>query len=78
MGRSARWMPVVVTAAVAALLAGAAVVTAEGAGCDQPGRYVRVAGGVQLVGGCLNSDDLPVAPPPVEQPPPPPVKPLGL
>ncbi|MGH3753590.1 MAG: hypothetical protein ACRDRP_12985 [Pseudonocardiaceae bacterium] len=64
------------TAGVAALLAAAAVVTAGQAGCDEPGRYVSAPGGVQLVGGCLNSADLPVAPSPV-QPARSPVKPLG-
>jgi hypothetical protein len=72
-----RWTPVVVTAGVAALLAGAAVFTAERAGCPEPGTYVRVPGGVQLIGGCLNSADLPVAPPPVPRFPPPSKKPLG-
>lgn len=74
MGR--RWLPVVVTSAVAVLLAGAAVFTADRAGCAEPGSYVRVPGGVQLVGGCLNSADLPVAPapnphfsPPLPKPP---------
>jgi hypothetical protein len=72
-----RWMPVVVTAGVAALLAGAAVFTANQAGCAEPGSYVWVPGGVQLIGGCLNSADLPVAPPPLPQSPLPPKKPLG-
>ncbi|MGH3885072.1 MAG: hypothetical protein ACRDSZ_00635 [Pseudonocardiaceae bacterium] len=76
MGLSGRWLPVVVTAGVAALLACAAVITATQAACDEPGRYVSAPGGVQLVGGCLNSADLPVAPPLVQQPAPP-VKPLG-
>jgi hypothetical protein len=68
----------VVTAGVAVLLAGAAVFTAERAGCAEPGSYVQVPGGVQLVGGCLNGADLPVAPPPRKQStPPPPAKPLG-
>jgi len=75
MGLSERWMPAMVTAGVAALLAAAAVVTADQAGCDEPGRYVSAPGGIQLVGGCLNSADLPVAPPPVLSPPAP-VKPL--
>ncbi len=70
MGR--RWMPVVATVGVAVLLAGAAVFTADRAGCAEPGSYVPVPGGVQLVGGCLNSADLPVAPPPLKQAPPPP------
>jgi hypothetical protein len=76
-----RWMPVMVTAGVAALLAGAAVVTAERAGCPEPGNYVRVPGGVQLIGGCLQRADLPVAPslvpPSVSQSPAPRKKPLG-
>ncbi len=74
-----RWMPVVVTAGVAVLLAGAAVITANEAGCADPGSYVRVPGGVQLVGGCLNSADLPVAPPPAPHHPsfPPPKPPTG-
>ncbi len=76
MGLSDRWMPAVITTGVAALLTAAAVVTADQAGCDDPGKYVSAPGGVQLVGGCLNSADLPVAPPPVQAPPPP-VKPLG-
>ncbi|MBV9011342.1 MAG: hypothetical protein JO272_04720 [Pseudonocardiales bacterium] len=70
-------MPVVVTAGVAALLAGAAVVTAERAGCPEPGSYVLVPDGVQLIDGCLQRADLPVAPPSVPQSPPPPQKPLG-
>ncbi|MGH3816036.1 MAG: hypothetical protein ACRDUV_26910 [Pseudonocardiaceae bacterium] len=76
MGLSGRWMPVVVTAGVAALLACAAVITADQAACNNPGRYVSAPGGVQLVGGCLNGADLPVAPPPVQQPAAP-VTPLG-
>lgn len=65
-----RWMPVVATVGVAALLAGAAVFTADRAGCDDPGSYVPVpGGGVQLIGGCLNNSDLPVAPPSRNQPP---------
>jgi hypothetical protein len=66
-----RWMPVVVTTGVAALLATAAIITVNQAGCADPGSYVRVPGGVQLVGGCLNSADLPIAPPPVPSPKPP-------
>ncbi|MGH3899829.1 MAG: hypothetical protein ACRDTA_16605 [Pseudonocardiaceae bacterium] len=76
MGLSGRWVPVAITAGVAALLACAAVITADQAGCDEPGRYVSAPGGVQLVGGCINSADLPVAPPPVQRPAPP-GKPLG-
>jgi hypothetical protein len=69
MGRSARWMPVGVTVAVAAVLAGAAAVTADRAGCDDPGTWVERGGAVELVGGCLDSADLPVAPPPARPAP---------
>ena len=76
MFRSGRWMPVVVTTGVAALLTCAAVITANQAGCDEPGRYVSAPGGVQRIGGCLNRGDLPVALPPGRQSAPP-VQPLG-
>jgi hypothetical protein len=76
MGRSG-WMPVVITSGVAALLAGAAIVTADRAGCAEPGRYLPAPGGMQLVDGCLNGADLPVAPPPVPQLPAPSKKPVG-
>jgi hypothetical protein len=76
MGRS-RWMPIVVTGAVAAALAGAAVVTADRAACDKPGSYVLAPHGMTLVGGCLHSDDLPVAPPPEQRAPARPTNPLG-
>ncbi|PZS39687.1 MAG: hypothetical protein DLM62_06930 [Pseudonocardiales bacterium] len=70
-------MPVMATVGVAALLAAAAVFTVDRAGCAEPGSYVPVPGGMQLVGGCLNSSDLPVAPPPRTQTPPPPKSLLG-
>jgi hypothetical protein len=64
-----RWLPVLVTAGMAALLAVAAVFTADRAGCAEPGSYVRTPSGVTLVGGCLNSADLPVSPPqPIHHP----------
>jgi hypothetical protein len=73
-----RWLPVVVTAGVAALLAVAAAITADRAGCAEPGSYVRTPSGIQLVGGCLNSADLPVTPPqPVHHPAPPAKPPSG-
>ncbi|MQA16003.1 MAG: hypothetical protein GEV09_18195 [Pseudonocardiaceae bacterium] len=70
-------MPVAVTGAVAALLTGAAAVTADQAGCDHPGTWVVDAGGAQLVGGCLDSEDLPVAPAPPDRARPPAPVPLG-
>ncbi len=66
MAGSARWMPLAATAAVAAMLTGAAAVTVDQAGCDEPGTWVFNAEGPQLVGGCLDSEDLPVVPPPAE------------
>lgn len=73
-----RWLPVLVTTGVAALLAVAAVFTADRAGCAEPGSYVRTPGGIQLVGGCLNIADLPVAPPqPIHTPSLPTKPPIG-
>jgi hypothetical protein len=63
MARSARWMPLAATVAVAAMLTGAAAMTVEQAGCDDPGSWVLKSEGARLVGGCLDSADLPVAPP---------------
>jgi hypothetical protein len=70
-----RWVPVIVTTGVAALLAVAAIITADRAACPSPGRYVPGPSGMVLVGGCLNSNDLPVATPPVSKSPSPPAKP---
>lgn len=64
MGRSTRWIPAAVTGAVAVVLVSAAVVAADAAACDDPGRYEMRPSGVELVGGCLDGADLPVAPPP--------------
>lgn len=78
MGHSMRWLPVVATVAMAAVLTGAAAVTADRAGCDDPGSWVVRSTSVELVGGCLDSEDLPVAPPPAQAARyVPPVVPLG-
>lgn len=61
---SSRWVPLVTTAAVAAALTGAAVFTVDQAGCDDPGTWVIRGGTVELVGGCVDREDLPVAPAP--------------
>lgn len=66
MARSAGWIPLVAAAAVAAMLTGAAAVTAEQAGCPDPGTWVVGEEGAQLVGGCLDREELPVLPPPAE------------
>jgi hypothetical protein len=51
---------------VAAVLAAIAVFTVASAGCDDPGRYELVAGGYQLIGGCLAPGDI-VVPHPTPQ-----------
>ncbi|OLT11566.1 hypothetical protein BJF78_26555 [Pseudonocardia sp. CNS-139] len=43
---------------VAAVLAVIAVVTVQSAACDDPGRYVPVAGGYELIGGCIAPGDI--------------------
>jgi hypothetical protein len=53
---------------VAAVLAAIAVVTVEGAGCDDPGHYEVSAGGYELVGGCIAPGDI-VVPHPAPQDP---------
>jgi hypothetical protein len=53
---------------VAAVLAVIAVFTVKGAGCDDPGHYEPVAGGYQLIGGCLAPGDI-VVPHPAPQDP---------
>jgi hypothetical protein len=53
---------VVVSALVAVAMSAIAVVTVNHAGCSEPGRYVQHGGQYELVGGCLEPGDLPVAP----------------
>lgn len=60
--RRAVLAPVLATVAAAALLSGAAAMTVQRAGCDEPGRYVQVGEQVELVGGCVEPGDLPVGP----------------
>ncbi len=55
---------------VAVVLAAVAVLTVVRAGCPDPGRFEAVAGGYQLVGGCLRADDLVVPAPAAPQTPP--------
>ncbi|MCG8919996.1 hypothetical protein L6E12_29915 [Actinokineospora sp. PR83] len=51
-------------AAAALTLAGVAVFTVSSAGCANAGEYVQRGSQVELVGGCLDPDDLPRAPEP--------------
>ncbi|GAA2812351.1 hypothetical protein [Saccharopolyspora taberi] len=55
-------LPLLSGLAVATALSGIAVFTAVHGGCDDPGSYRPREGGFELVGGCLQPDDLPVAP----------------
>lgn len=48
--------------ASALALTGAAVYTVEGVPCADGGQYVRHAGGVELVGGCVDGTQLPHGP----------------
>ncbi|MER2093593.1 MAG: hypothetical protein ABS918_12645 [Saccharopolyspora rectivirgula] len=57
--------------ATASALSAAAVVAVLNAGCDDPGSYRWRGGAVELVGGCLQPEDLPVVPQPAEPTAPP-------
>ena len=54
--------PLVTGIAVATVLSGAAVFTVVRSGCDEPGTYRAHDGVVELIGGCITPDDLPVVP----------------
>jgi hypothetical protein len=60
--RAAGVVPLVGTLAAAAALAGVAVFSASSAGCVSPGQYVQRDGYVELVGGCVDPQNLPPAP----------------
>jgi hypothetical protein len=55
---------------VATALAVVALVTVQGAGCDDPGQYVLGADGYELVGGCIAPGDIVVPDPAPDAPPP--------
>lgn len=63
-----RRLRVVAPLVVAAALTTIAVATVREAGCDDPGHYIMVPGGYELVGGCVKPGDL-VVPEPVPAPP---------
>lgn len=60
--RSAGMLPVVLAITSAALLTGAAVYTVDRAGCGDAGQYIRHDNHIELVGGCVDSSELPAAP----------------
>lgn len=67
-------IPLVTGIATATILSGAAVFTVVHAGCGEPGTYRVREGVVELVGGCITPEDLPVTP---GQHPDPAPRPLG-
>ena len=60
--RVAGALPLAGASVAAMALAGVAVFTVSHAGCSDTGRYVEHDGVVELVGSCLNPNDLPAAP----------------
>ncbi|MDT7585976.1 MAG: hypothetical protein QOE32_3526 [Pseudonocardiales bacterium] len=64
-----RWS-VVVSLLVAAAMAAIAFITVQQAGCPNPGQYVARGDGYELVGGCVEPNDLPIAPDAVPAPQP--------
>lgn len=54
--------PLITGLAAATALAGAALFTVVGSSCNDPGQYEIRDGVVQLIGGCISREDLPVAP----------------
>jgi len=55
-------LPVVAGLATALTLSGAAVYTVEYLPCDNGGQYVRHAHSTELIGGCVDGEQLPGAP----------------
>ncbi|RCW40011.1 hypothetical protein DFQ14_11394 [Halopolyspora algeriensis] len=67
-------IPLATGIAMATVLSGAAVFAVVHAGCDNPGIYRVHDGVVELVGGCITPEDIPVTP---DDPPQPAPRPLG-
>jgi hypothetical protein len=65
--RVAGALPLAGATAAAMALAGVAVFAVSHAGCSDTGRYVQHDGVVELVGSCINPNDLPAAPAPPKQ-----------
>ena len=60
--RVAGALPLAGATVAAMALAGVAVFAVSHAGCSETGRYVQHDGVVELVGSCLDPNDLPAAP----------------
>ena len=67
-------IPLVTGLAAATVLSGSALFAVVRSGCDDPGRYEERGGVVELIGGCVSAEDLPVSP---EIPTDPDTRPLG-
>lgn len=65
--RSGGALPLAAALSAAALLTGAAVFTVVRVNCHDPAQYVQHNGIVELIGGCVGKDDLPVGPKQPEQ-----------
>jgi hypothetical protein len=61
--RSAGLFPLVAAVMSAAALTGAAYYTVAQANCADPARYIRHDNHVELIGGCVNTADLPAVQP---------------
>lgn len=57
-------VPLVTGITTAAVLSGLAIITVAHAGCDNPGAYQPHNGVVELIGGCVAREDLPLVPRP--------------
>jgi len=60
--RVAGALPLAGASVAAMALAGVAVFTVSHSGCSESGRYVEHDGVIELVGSCLDPNDLPAAP----------------
>jgi hypothetical protein len=70
--RSTGLLPLVAAITSAVALTGAAFYTVDRAGCEDPAQYIRHDNHVELVGGCVDTAELPsVQPGPASQPTPP-------
>ncbi|MFR9729985.1 hypothetical protein ACL03H_12205 [Saccharopolyspora sp. MS10] len=61
---SAGALPLAGGVAAAAILSATAVFAVSQAGCEDPGSYRQRDGVVELIGGCVRAEDLPVGPAP--------------
>jgi len=63
VARAAGVLPLLGAMAVAVALTGVAVFTVSQSSCATPGHYVLDNGQLRLIGGCVDTDELPSPPP---------------